>query len=224
MDVRHHYIECGSGEPLILLHGNGEDSSYFEHQLACFSCRYRVIAVDTRGHGGTPRGTAPFTLDQFARDLVGFMDRLGIGSAHLLGFSDGANIALLFALGHPDRVKSLVLNGGNLYPEGLTEQTRCEIDEELAEALAAGDEEQLALLRLMTDEPQIDPAALASLHMPVLVVAGTDDMIEESHTRLMAESIPGARLAFVEGTHFVAAENPVAFNHLVGEFLDIIHA
>lgn len=220
MDINLHSVERGSGEPLILLHGNGEDGTYFARQIGCFCNRYRVIAVDTRGHGGSPRGTAPFTLGQFADDLAAFMDEQSIDSAHILGFSDGANIALLFALAYPGRARSLVLNGGNLFPEGLTEQTRREIDEEYEQALAAGDEAQLELLRLMIDEPHIDPADLAGLNVPTLVVAGTDDMISEEHTRLIAASIPGARLAFVEGTHFVAAENPDAFNRAVGDFLE----
>ena len=219
MNIQLHYTEHGSGEPLILLHGNGEDSSYFEHQIAFFQDRYRVIAVDTRGHGKSPRGTAPLTLNQFADDLSAFMDELDIASAHILGFSDGANVAMLFALAHPTRVKSLVLNGGNLFPEGLTEQTRREIDEEYEQAVATNDEDQLELLRLMIDEPHIDPAQLSELNKPTLVVAGTDDMIEETHTRLIAESIPNAQLALIEGTHFVAFENPDAFNRVVSEFL-----
>ncbi|MBQ1449800.1 MAG: alpha/beta fold hydrolase [Eggerthellaceae bacterium] len=219
MNIQLHYTEHGSGEPLILLHGNGEDSSYFEHQIAFFQDRYRVIAVDTRGHGKSPRGTAPLTLNQFADDLSAFMDELDIASAHILGFSDGANVAMLFALAHPTRVKSLVLNGGNLFPEGLTEQTRREIDEEYEQAVATNDEDQLELLRLMIDEPHIDPVQLSGLNMPTLVVAGTDDMIEEAHTRLIAESIPNAQLTLIEGTHFIAFENPDAFNRVVSEFL-----
>ena len=138
----------------------------------------------------------------------------------MLGFSDGGNIALLFALAFPERVRRLVLNGANLFPEGLTESTRREIAQEYDAALAAGDERQLELLRLMIDEPHIDPARLADLRMPVLVIAGTDDMIEPVHTRLIAESILNARLAFVEGTHFVAAESPAAFNRVVAAFFD----
>lgn len=218
-NIKLHYTEHGSGEPLILLHGNGEDSSYFERQITFFQNRYRVIAVDTRGHGKSPRGTAPLTLNQFADDLRAFMDELDIASAHILGFSDGANVAMLFALAHPTRVKSLVLNGGNLFPEGLTEQTRREIDEEYEQAVAANDESLLELLRLMIDEPHIDPVQLSELSMPTLVVAGTDDMIEETHTRLIAESIPNAQLAIIEGTHFVAFENSDAFNRVVSEFL-----
>ena len=82
MDIELHYIEEGEGFPLVLLHGNGEDHSYFEHQIGPFSRHYRVIAPDTRGHGGSPRGEAPFTLDQFAEDLKEFLDGLGISKQH----------------------------------------------------------------------------------------------------------------------------------------------
>ena len=65
MSISLFYIEQGSGEPLILLHGNGENGAYFSNQISFFSKRYRVIVPDTRGHGQSPRGTAPFTLAQF---------------------------------------------------------------------------------------------------------------------------------------------------------------
>ena len=68
MDIKHYYIEKGQGEPLILLHGNGEDSTYFVNQIDEFSSYYRVLALDTRGHGQTPRGEASFTIRQFADD------------------------------------------------------------------------------------------------------------------------------------------------------------
>ena len=218
MDIELAYTEMGSGEPLILLHGNGEDSSYFTHQAPLLAQRFHVFAVDTRGHGRSRRGTAPFTLDQFVCDLAAFMDARGISAAHLFGFSDGANIALLFALAHPQRVRSMVLNGGNLFPEGLTDEVRAEDAAAYEKALAEHDEHALELLRLMTDEPHIDPASLAELRIPALVIAGTDDMITEEHTRLIAQSLPLSTLRFIEGSHFVAAENPDAFNAAVMEF------
>ena len=98
MDISLFHMEQGSGFPLLLLHGNGEDHNYFEHQVAYFSKLFRVVAVDTRGHGQSPRGTAPFTIGQFADDLLYFMDMHGIEKAHLLGFSDGGNIALDFVM------------------------------------------------------------------------------------------------------------------------------
>lgn len=59
MDIRLYYEKAGDGEPLILLHGNGEDGTYFKHQMEYFSKDYRVIAIDTRGHGKSPRGEKP---------------------------------------------------------------------------------------------------------------------------------------------------------------------
>ena len=70
MDIALSYSEYGSGAPLILLHGNGEHSGYFDSQIEVLSRAYRVITIDTRGHGRSPRGTAPFTLEQFARDRL----------------------------------------------------------------------------------------------------------------------------------------------------------
>ena len=69
MDIQLHFTKTGSGFPLILLHGNGEDSSYFEHQIPVFSRTHTVYAVDTRGHGKSPMGTAPFGIRvMFSRD------------------------------------------------------------------------------------------------------------------------------------------------------------
>ena len=81
MDIKHHFIEKGQGDPLILLHGNGENCDYFVGQIDAFSRYYHVYALDTRGHGKTPRGEAPFTIRQFADDLLSFMDEHDIGKA-----------------------------------------------------------------------------------------------------------------------------------------------
>lgn len=71
----------------------------------------------------------------------------------------------------------------------------------------------------MVNDPNIAPEELAALSAPMLVVAGTKDMIKEKHTVLIASSVPGARLAFVEGDHFVARKNPAEFNEVVEVFL-----
>jgi len=119
MDIKVNTRESGTGETLILLHGNGEDSSYFEPQIAFFSAYYHVLAIDSRGHGKTPTGEKPITLRQFAEDLHDFLIEQKISSAHILGFSDGANIAMLFALKYPEMISSLILYGGNINPSGV---------------------------------------------------------------------------------------------------------
>ena len=224
MDIKHFYIEQGTGFPLILLHGNGEDGSYFVHQMEPFAKHFRVIAVDTRGHGQTPRGEAPFTIRQFAEDLAGFMDRLGIDKAHILGFSDGGNIAMVFAMAHPGRVERLVLDGANLNARGVKAkiQIPIEIGYRIARLFARrkpGARKKAELLGLMVNDPDVKPEELSKIHCPTLVVAGDDDMIKDEHTRLIANAIPGAQLSIVPGSHFVANENPEAFNEAVLRFL-----
>ncbi len=224
MDISLSWVEQGEGFPLVLLHGNGEDHTYFKRQMEPFARRFRVLAVETRGHGRSPRGTAPFTLEQFAEDLRDFLDQRGISRCHLLGFSDGGNIAILFALKYPGYLDRLVLNGANLNPEGLKDEVLTGFVRRWRElgALPALSEEQRReweLLDLMVTQPRIDPAALRALTMPVLVVAGEKDMIREEHTRLIAASIPGSRLEILPGDHFVARRNAPRFNETVLAFL-----
>jgi pimeloyl-ACP methyl ester carboxylesterase len=224
MDIKPHYIEQGEGFPLILLHGNGEDVRYFVHQMEPFSQHFRVIAIDTRGHGQTPRGDAPFTIRQFAEDLQGFMDAHEIDKAHILGFSDGGNIAMIFAMTHPERVEKLILNGANLNASGVKKgiQIPIEIGYRIAKLFARKSPEarkNAEMLGLMVNDPNVRPDELKKIQAPTLVVAGTNDMIKKSHTRLIAKSIPGAKLAILPGDHFVANKNPDAFNKAVLSFL-----
>lgn len=219
-----HYLEQGAGEPLVLLHGNGEDGGYFAAQIEYFSARYRVIAVDTRGHGKSPRGEGELTLSRCADDLKELLDDLGLSKVNLLGFSDGGNIALLFALRYPAYVDRLILNGANLSPRGvkLWVQIPVVLGYAVASLMARFDRKAVnnrEILALMVREPHIASAWLKSIDKPTLVIAGTRDMIRTRHTRRIAVSIPGAKLVILPGDHFIAAKQSEAFNHAVEEFL-----
>ena len=224
-DIHLHYTRQGSGPPLLLLHGNGEDGGCFVHQTEYFSRHYTVYALDTRGHGQSPRGAGPFTMARFAQDLLDFMDEQKLERAHLLGFSDGGNIALTFALLHPERVDRLVLNGANLDPGGVKPviQIPIVLGYRLASLFAGRSPEarlHAEILGLMVNEPRIPPEALKELRLPVLVIAGTRDMIREAHTRMIAGALPDSRLVLIPGDHFIAARNPEAFNQAVEAFLN----
>lgn len=224
MDIELYYQEKGSGEPLILLHGNGEGSTYFENQMKYFQSRYRVVAPDTRGHGKSPRGSAPFTIEQFSCDLYNFMKSREISKAVILGFSDGANIAMKFAMRHPDMVKALILNGGNLNARGVkrTTQLPIEIGYRIAKHFAKKSpdaEKNAEMLGLMVNEPNIDPCELSRITAPTLVICGTRDMIKKSHTREIASGIPNAELTIIKGDHFIANKHPAEFNRAVDTFL-----
>ncbi len=227
MNIALYYQEKGDKEPFILLHGNGQDGSYFRNQTEYFSDRYRVIALDTRGHGKSPRGTAPFTIEQFSCDLYDFMTDHEISNAVILGFSDGANIAMQFAIKHPERVKALILNGGNLNPEGVkrTIQIPIETGYRIARRFASKSpdaKKNAEMLGLMVNEPHIGLDELSQITAPTLVICGTRDMIKESHTKVIAENMPNAKLTIIKGNHFIANKRYAAFNKEVEEFLQAI--
>ena len=224
MDIKHFYIEKGTGNALILLHGNGENSDYFKGQIDEFAKQYHVYAIDTRGHGRTPRGEMLFTIRQFADDLLEFMDVHRIAKAHLLGFSDGANIAMVFAIQHPDRVDRLILNGANLNAGGVKRSTQIpiEIGYRIARSFAGKSDSakrNAEMLGLMVNDPNVLPEELSGIQAKTLVIAGTRDMIKETHTRMIADSIPDAELVFVRGNHFIANRHPEEFNRAVLDFL-----
>ena len=219
-----YYKEKGQGEPLILLHGNGENHEYFRNQTEYFSKSYRVIALDTRGHGKSPRGDESFTIRQFAEDLREFMDEKKIEKAILLGFSDGGNIALIFALRYPQRVSRLILNGANLYGAGVRPSVQIPIilGYHIARLFAGHSlkaRRNAEMLRLMVKDPDIKPEELKAVAIKTLVIVGTKDMIKAQHTALIKENLPNASLRVLSGDHFIAAKNPKKFNQAVEEFL-----
>ncbi|MGN0469803.1 MAG: alpha/beta fold hydrolase [Acutalibacteraceae bacterium] len=224
MDISHYYTETGQGYPLILLHGNGENSDYFSNQIKAFSLEYHVFALDTRGHGRTPRGNKPFTIRQFADDLLDFMNFHNIKKANILGFSDGANIAMVFAINYPERINKLILNGANLNVNGLKISVRLpiKIGYRISNIFAKKSKKakfHSEMLGLMVNDPDIEAETLKNIKSQTLVIAGTNDMIPESHTKLIADSIPDVELMFIEGDHFIANKKPEIFNEKILQFL-----
>ena len=225
MDIKHFYVEKGQGDPIILMHGNGEDCSIFNGQIDVFAQHYHVYALDTRGHGKTPRGEKPFTIRQFADDLLGFMDEHQIERAHILGFSDGGNIAMIFGMKYPERVDRLILNGANLTPAGVRRsiQIPIEIGYRIAKMFGGKSDSaksHVEMLGLMVNDPYVKPEELATIQAKTLVIAGTKDMILESETKRIAEHIPDSQLVFIEGDHFIAKKKPEEFNRAVLGFLE----
>ncbi len=224
MSIKNYYKEAGEGFPLILLHGNGENHEYFTHQITRFSKTHRVLALDTRGHGKTPRGDAPFTIAQFAEDLKVFLGEQGIEKADILGFSDGGNIAMVFAMKYPNCVRNLILNGANLDSKGVKASVQIPITigyriTSLFASKSPKARQNAELLGLMVHDPNVKPEDLRKIKARTLVIAGTKDMIKRSHTELIARSIKDAELVFLEGDHFIANKRAEAFNGVVERFL-----
>ena len=117
--VRLHYVERGSGEPLVLLHGNGSMIQDFESSglVDLAAKNYRVIIIDRPGfgHSSRPRNVV-WTPDAQAQLIRRVLERLGVSQAIVLGHSWGASVAVALALKFPDAVRGLVLASGYYYP------------------------------------------------------------------------------------------------------------
>jgi 3-oxoadipate enol-lactonase len=103
------YHDKGSGFPLILIHGLSDDSNLWLPVMPELSKHYRTIALDVRGHGGSSKPDAPYSIPMFAGDLFEFIDKLDISRVNLMGLSMGSAILQQFAVEHPEKIGSLVL-------------------------------------------------------------------------------------------------------------------
>ena len=226
MNFSLNFTEKGYGAPLILLHGNGESSGYFVNQIDRFANEYRVIAVDTRGHGASPRGNKPFTLETFTDDLKNLLDSLNIEKANILGFSDGGNLAIKFALTHPEYIDKLILNAANVEMfSGVKPQVQLPVMAGYGVAAVLSRFSKKAarrrdVLGLMVHPYGVTMNDLERLTMPTLIIVGEHDAIREKQTKEMASHIPHCEVeVFRDGDHFVAAKQPSRFNRTVIEFL-----
>lgn len=224
-DIETYYESYGNGEPLFLLHGNSGSIKDFYRQIPQFSEKYRVYAVDTRAQGKSKDFTKnDFTYMQFANDLKQLVDYLKLDRINIVGWSDGGNTALLFALNYPQYVNKMVLVGANLFPEGVDQTFINEIRvgyKRLESENNPENQNQLRLMKLMLEQPNIKPELLNAIRNPVLVTAGEKDVILESHTKLIHKSIPNSNLKIFKGaSHYVVQEQPKEFNKAVLKFLN----
>jgi pimeloyl-ACP methyl ester carboxylesterase len=123
--IRTNYLEAGSGPPVVLVHGSGPGVSAYANwrlTMPALAAQHRVLAPDMVGFGFTERpGDVTYDMATWTRQLLGFLDALGIDRAHLVGNSFGGALALRFATEQPDRVDRLVLMGSVGVPFDITE-------------------------------------------------------------------------------------------------------
>jgi pimeloyl-ACP methyl ester carboxylesterase len=226
------FASYGDGPSVILLHGGMGHSGNFGKQVAAIAAAgYRVVAVDSRGHGRSTRDSRPFSYDLLASDLEAVMDALAIERASIVGWSDGADTGLVFAMGNPDRVNGLYFFACNVDPSGTRELEftpmleRC-IGRHTAdyERLSpVGDFDQLAddLSVMQSTQPDLSQQQLATVRVPVVVALGEhDEFITLSHAEYLARSIPGARFELLPGvSHFAPIQRPALFTDSVLHFL-----
>lgn len=110
-------------EVVTFLHGLGSSSRDWERQVAAFADDYRVLLIDMRGHGQSDKPMGPYSMPQFASDVITLLDRLGIRHTHIVGLSMGGMVAFQMALDYPQRIGCMVIvnSGPAVVPKTLKE-------------------------------------------------------------------------------------------------------
>jgi pimeloyl-ACP methyl ester carboxylesterase len=225
----------GAGSPVILLHGGLANGEYWGNQVpALVRDHHRVILIDSRGHGRSTRDGRPYTYELMASDVVAVMDSLSLKRAAVVGWSDGAIIALVMALKYPDRLTRAFAFAANMDPSGVRSDTETNPTFARFEHQCGDDYRRLSAtpgdyggfqsaIELMWDkEPNYSAADLAKIRTPVAIVDGDhDEAIKRDHTEYLARAIPGAQLIILPGlSHFAMLQNPAVFNAAMLDFLD----
>lgn len=108
-DLRMHYLQAGTGDPVIFIHGFPQTSHEWRHQIAALSTEYACFALDNRGFGQTEKPGVRVSRQLLAQDIVNFMDALGIEKANVVAHDWGGIIGFKLAIDWPQRVNRLAL-------------------------------------------------------------------------------------------------------------------
>jgi len=231
--VRLWYATFGHGEPVLLLHGGLANSSYWGNQVRALMGHYRVIVMDSRGHGRSTRDAQPFGYDLMAKDAVGLLDYLKIRRVALVGWSDGAIIGLDIAMHHPERLSKLFAFAANYDTAGVADVGQsptftafeARAGREYA-ALSATPGNYGAFLKAITamwaHEPNWSKRDFARIAVPTWIVdADHDEAITPDQSRTMADWIPNAGLLIEpDVSHFAFIQDPEQFTRDVEHFLE----
>ncbi len=226
------YATFGKGDPVILLHGGLANANYWGHQVPVLAERYRVIVMDSRGHGRSTRDERPFGYELMASDVIGLLDFLKIPKAAVVGWSDGAILGLEIAIRHPARLGKLFAFAANSDPSAVKDVDKSPVFTAFI-ARAAKEYEALSptpgqyesflkqIGRMWATQPNYAAAQLKGISTPTWIVDGDhDEAIKRENTEYMAAEIPGAGLLIQpEVSHFSFLQDPRQFNDNVLHFL-----
>ncbi len=227
------YSAYGSGSPVILLHGGLGHGGNWSHQVpSLVKGGYRAVLIDSRGHGRSTRDARPYTYELMASDVLAVMDALHLEKAALVGWSDGACVALILGATASARITGVFFFACNMDPSGVRpfEATpivdRCfsRHTKDYAQLSATPDQfktfaEDVGLMQ--KTEPNYSVHDLAAITVPVAIVLGEhDEFIRRDHAEYLARSIPNAELVLLRDvSHFAPLQRPEQFSSAVLAFL-----
>ena len=226
------YATFGRGEPVILLHGGLANSNYWGRQVPALAGKYRVIVMDSRGHGRSSRDEKPYGYELMASDVLALMDFLKIPKAAVVGWSDGAILGLDIAIRHPERLAKLFAFAANSDPGGVKDISQSPV----FNAFIARAEKEYQLLsptldqykpflaeisKMWETQPNYTAEQLQGITVPTWIVdADHDEAIKRENTEFMAAQIPDAGLLIQpEVSHFSFLQDPGQFTDDVLHFL-----
>jgi pimeloyl-ACP methyl ester carboxylesterase len=231
----------GRGAPILFLHGGlYHFDNTFARQRDYFAASRRVIGVDQRGHGHSPDTDAPLSYREMAEDTAALIERLGTGPVDVVGHSDGGNVGLLLASRHPGLVRRLVVSGANLrapHPAAELERRGALTPQQIVERLGARARDAYTRVspdgeghwpvfaakswRLWLTPVIIEPAELAAIRAPVLVIAGDRDIVSLEETLEIYRGVARGRLLILPATgHMTFEERADTVNAAIRDFLE----
>ncbi|MCB9077620.1 MAG: alpha/beta hydrolase [Anaerolineaceae bacterium] len=227
------YATYGSGRPVILLHGGLGHSGNWGYQVPVLVGNgYRTILIDSRGHGRSTRDARPFSYELMASDVLAVMDALHLEKVGLVGWSDGAVIALMLAMKTPTRVAGVFFFACNVDPSGAKEFVftpiigRClnRHKQDYKQLSATPDQFEPfaeAVSLMQQTEPNYSADDLAKVSVPVVIIHSEhDEFIKREHAEYLARTIPHAEFVDLPGvSHFAPLQRPAQFNNAMLEFL-----
>lgn len=227
------YAAYGSGPAVILLHGGLGNSGNWGYQVPfLLENGYRVIVIDSRGHGRSTRDQKPYSYELLASDVIALMDTVQLEKAAFVGWSDGACTALVLASKFPERAAGVFFFACNMDPSGtkefeFTPIVQCCFNrhvkdyQQLSTTPDQFDAFSEAVGLMQRTQPNYSADDLSRIQVPVAIVHSEyDEFIKREHAEFLASTIPNAELIYLSGvSHFAPLQRPAQFNGAVLNFL-----
>ncbi len=227
--IRLYYETHGRGQPVVFVHGLGLTADMWRYQIEAIAPSYRIIALDTRGHGRSDKPPGPYTMAMYVQDMLGLLDHLGLKAPVVIGLSMGGGIAQSIALAAPERARALGLisTGSDLQPEirerlhrnaGLVERDGMGALDEVPDAYWApssfverADDVERVRQTIMANDPVAYAAAaranaardwtarLPEIRCPVIYIGGDGDRSTPRRARVFREGLPDVEVHILPG-------------------------
>lgn len=223
-DVHIAFCQHGSGHDLILLHGNSESKSiFFRHQTQHFTA-FHTHALDSRGHGQSVSNDNQLSIEQISEDVIRFCQARAIHRAHIIGYSDGGNIALHLARKAPHLFPRVLAISPNTLVSGTEEKTLKLIQNlykvmGFIHRLGLNMKKHMLRFELMLTDIGLRDEELMNIKTRGKIIYAENDMIKEDHILHIASLIPGSEVEKIPGcTHMSIIHDPYAIQ-VMGNFV-----